>query len=67
MRIKYANPYFKHEKINKKLIEYIEKRKPKLIANPNINGSEEDQLSVPERSQGSWMANTRNRGCSSSL
>ena len=43
MRIKYANPYFKNEKMNNKLHDYLEHRRPKLEPNPNINQFEEDQ------------------------
>ena len=58
MRIKYANPYFKVDKMNNKLQEYLEQRRPKLEANPNINQFEEDQQSIPaqtSQTQASWL------------
>ena len=42
MRTKYANPYFKNEKIHNKLLDYLDQKRPQLSPNPNINQFEED-------------------------
>lgn len=49
MRIKYANPYFKNEKMNSKLMDYLETRKPKQTPNPNLNQFEEELNPIPDR------------------
>lgn len=49
MRIKYANPYFKNENMNNKMMDFLDKRKPKLSSNPNINQFEDDKLSIPTK------------------
>ena len=48
MRTKYANPYFRNEKMHKTFVDFIEAKKPKLTPNPNINQFEQDKLPVPE-------------------
>ena len=58
MRTKYANPYFKNAEMHGKLLEYLDRKKPQLSPNPNINLFDEEQLPVPEktnRSQASWV------------
>ena len=58
MKTKYSNPYFKNKEINSKFLEFLEKRKPGLSPNPNINGYDESNLPIPERmnrSQVSWL------------
>ena len=58
MRTKYSNPYFKNEDMHNKLLAFIEKRRPKLSPNPNINQYDEDQLPVPDKTnktQASWL------------
>lgn len=47
MKLKYANPYFRNEKMHEKLLKFINKRKPKLSPNPNINTYEADTVAVP--------------------
>lgn len=42
MRTKYSNPYFKNQEMHNKLLAFIDKRKPKLSPNPNINQYDED-------------------------
>ena len=47
MKLKYANPYFKNEKMHEKLLKFLNKRKPKLSPNLNINNFEADSVAVP--------------------
>jgi len=71
MRTKYANPYFQNEHMNNKLLSFVEKRNPKLNANPNINMFEEDQLKVPDKTnqeQANWVKLASSRcGTSSTM
>ena len=58
MKTKYSNPYFKNAEVHSKLLKFIDKRKPKLNPNPNINTFEESLLPIPEktnRTQASWL------------
>lgn len=61
LKLKYSNPYFKNADMHKKLLNFIDKRKPKLSPNPNINMFEESQLPLPDktnRTQASWIKST---------
>ena len=58
MRNKYSNPYFKNQEMQGKLLNFLDKRKPKLSPNPNINTLEADTVSLPgslARSPASWF------------
>ena len=62
LRQQYSNPFFKNQDMNQKLLAFLDKRKPKLEANENINRDEADSVSVPgdlARSQASWFKSPR--------
>ena len=48
MRTKYSNPYFKNPEMKQKLLDYIERRKPKLEPNQYLNLIHEIDQPVPE-------------------
>ena len=46
-RMEYTNPYFKNRVMHKKLMDMLERRKPSLSPNPNINAFEADKFPLP--------------------
>ena len=45
--MEYTNPYFKNRVMHKKLMDMLERRKPSLSPNPNINAFEADKFPLP--------------------
>ena len=69
MKIKYSNPYLKDERMRYNMMEYIEKIKPTVVGNKNLNIFDETikPVDVPYQiATAEWM-NLRKNNLSSSL